>query len=273
MKNKKDTKAFLIGLAMIILVILITVVRGFISSIKEEIPSSQTSNETGLTSGQKYQSISSSELKQKISLGTNLNLLDIRSFGEYSNEHILDSVNVPIEELPVGSKIKVENPVVIITKDSTQREDIETVLKSLQDEHIIQIMVLAGGINAWKDIVGSTVKYGDPKSFTDQSKVSYVESDKLNDAIKKNVSTFILDVRTPQEYSAGHIKGAYNIPFDNLEKRRNEIKSFPKIVVAGINELQEFQASVQLYDMILIQPFVLKGGMNEWQKKSFELTK
>lgn len=35
--------------------------------------------------------------------------------------------------------------------------------------------------------------------------------------------TFILDVRTPEEYGAGHLKGAVLIPVAELERRFGEL--------------------------------------------------
>jgi len=275
MKKQKETQILLVGLSLIVLVMIITVARNIFFPLKEKSSSQQTENKTAVIPEEKFKTINSISLKKKIDAGEKINLLDIRGFESYSNEHILDSINVPIDEFPAASKIIPENPVILITTDLSDEDKtkVETAIKSLKDEHIKNIQVLAGGIEDWKKTIGATINFGNPKSFIDQAKVSYVETDKLNEALKKNIPTFILDVRSSEEYSIGHIKGSINVPFNDLEKRRNELKAFPKIVVVGINELQEFQASVQLYDMILIQPFVLKGGIEEWRKKEFELVK
>ena len=106
----------------------------------------------------------------------------------------------------------------------------------------------------------------------DQSKVSYVDPEKLKEALDQNVPMFIVDVRTSNEYSKGHISGAKNVPFEELEKRRSEI-SEKKVVVVGINELQEFQASVQMYDMLLVSPFVMRGAMPKWEENKYPLVK
>jgi rhodanese-related sulfurtransferase len=131
--------------------------------------------------------------------------------------------------------------------------------------------VLAGGMEVWKQNGGPTVTYGDPTSIIDQSKVSYVEPENLNDALKQNVPMFIVDVRSSDDYAKGHISGAKNIPDDDLEKRRSEITE-KKVVVVGMNELQEFQAAVKMYDMLLVSPFVLKGAMPQWEQKGFPVT-
>ena len=41
----------------------------------------------------------------------------------------------------------------------------------------------------------------------------------------------ILDVRTPGEYSNGHIKGSINIPVDKLGTNLNKLKSKDKAVI------------------------------------------
>lgn len=57
----------------------------------------------------------------------------------------------------------------------------------------------------------------------DMKVMHWDEVDKLNDEY------FILDVRTEVEFGAGHIKGAVNIPVDNLRERINEIPRDKKV--------------------------------------------
>lgn len=40
--------------------------------------------------------------------------------------------------------------------------------------------------------------------------------------------TIIIDVRTPQEFAAGHIDGAHNIPFDQIGQGIQSIKGLKK---------------------------------------------
>ncbi len=41
----------------------------------------------------------------------------------------------------------------------------------------------------------------------------------------------VLDVRTPGEFSGGHVAGSKNIPLQELGRRVNEVKAFKKPVV------------------------------------------
>ena len=46
-----------------------------------------------------------------------------------------------------------------------------------------------------------------------------------------NEGAVIVDVRTPQEYNAGHIKGSKNIPLDSLKNRWSEVEKMKKPVI------------------------------------------
>jgi len=60
--------------------------------------------------------------------------------------------------------------------------------KESKKENFQNFLVLAGGMEVWKQNGGPTVTYGDPTSIIDQSKVSYVEPENLNDALKQNTA-------------------------------------------------------------------------------------
>jgi phage shock protein E len=51
----------------------------------------------------------------------------------------------------------------------------------------------------------------------------------LSDAIKNGA--FLVDVRTPGEFSGGSVKGAVNIPLDKVESQLNKFKDKKHIVV------------------------------------------
>lgn len=44
-------------------------------------------------------------------------------------------------------------------------------------------------------------------------------------------STQFIDVRTPEEFAAGHIAGALNIPLPDISRRKNEIKGLGRSAV------------------------------------------
>lgn len=276
MENKKNDKVIVaIGFGLIILVIIFTIFRSKLFSKNGPIDSVQDNQEDQLSVHQDDNStISPINLNKKIMLDgkkESFTIIDIRSFESWARQHIVESVNITLNEFPVSSKIDPKLPIILVGENDDDK-NIDEALKKLREEKIENVSVLSGGMDAWKQTVGASVTFGNPKSFTDQAKVSYLEPESLNDAISQKAPLFIVDVRSADEFAKGHITGAINIPFEQLEKRRFEITE-KKIIVVGSNELQEFQASVQVYDMLLISPFVMKQAMPGWEKKGFAIVK
>jgi len=276
MRNEKNEKNVLIaGFVLITVVVVFTFYRN--SSLFDS--DKTASQQEGVLDDKKattlpHTTISANDLNKKIIISGNnekIALLDVRPFDSYITEHIVDAINIAIDEFPVGSKID-SDALIIVIGENNEDADIASAVEKLKQEKYKNILVLAGGMEMWKQFIDATVTYGNPKSFIDQAKVSYLDPQALNDALRETVPVFIVDVRTKDEFANGHIEGAKNIPFEELEKRRAEI-SEKRVVVVGANELQEFQAAVQMNDMLLISPFVMRTAMPGWQEKNFPLVK
>lgn len=46
-----------------------------------------------------------------------------------------------------------------------------------------------------------------------------------------NAGAYLVDVRTPSEFAAGHVKDSINIPLDKLQSQLNKLKNKKHIVV------------------------------------------
>lgn len=66
-------------------------------------------------------------------------------------------------------------------------------------------------------------------SFFMDSKNEEVKDEELSEILQNN--PFLVDVRTPQEFAAGTVPGAINIPLDEVEKRVSEFQGKKEIVV------------------------------------------
>jgi len=80
---------------------------------------------------------------------------------------------------------------------------------------------------------------------------------------------FILDVRTQEEYDAGHIKGSTLIPVQELDKRLNEIPKDRKILVYCRTGHRSTQASEILVNNGFKEVYNMKGGIEEWIKAGY----
>lgn len=78
---------------------------------------------------------------------------------------------------------------------------------------------------------------------------------------------FVLDVRTPSEYSAGHVPGAINIPHTELENRLAELgerRDVEIVVYCGTGRRAAMAESVLLEaDFSRVRD--LEGHMKQWQ--------
>lgn len=269
-RDKREKLAVAVGFVFILIVLVITLLRADLFPDKNENNSNNSQKNAVKQDKPKYPTINATELQKKLLLkNSNLALLDIRPFESYAEEHIIDSLQISLDEFPIKEKIDKRTQIIVIGQN-TQDESIAKAIEKLKEEGFEDIIALAGGMDMWKQLLGITVTYGNPNSFIDQSKVAYIDPEQLNEALIQAVPVYIIDVRSKEDFDRNHIQGAINIPFDDLEKRRKEITE-RKAVIVGLNELQEFQASVQLYDMLLISPFVMRTAMPGWQNKGFPL--
>ena len=77
----------------------------------------------------------------------------------------------------------------------------------------------------------------------------------------------LIDVRTPAEYTAGHIAGARNIPQSRLKERLTQIEKYkdtPVIVVCKQGQTAG-AAVTELTQAGFSRVYKLKGGMAQWQ--------
>jgi phage shock protein E len=69
------------------------------------------------------------------------------------------------------------------------------------------------------------------KMFYNNNKVKSITPDQLNEKRRIGFDFFLLDVRTPAEYSVQSIPGSYLIPLQELQQRMQEIPKNKEIVV------------------------------------------
>lgn len=58
-----------------------------------------------------------------------------------------------------------------------------------------------------------------------------------------NNNTLIVDVRTPQEFSGGHVAGSVNIPLNEIPSRLDELKGRENIVFCCASGMRSGQAT------------------------------
>ena len=77
----------------------------------------------------------------------------------------------------------------------------------------------------------------------------------------------LIDVREPNEYEAGHILGARNIPMSQLKNRLKEIRPDKPVYLYCQSGLRSGRAAQLLHKKGYKELYHLKNGFKEWTGK------
>jgi rhodanese-related sulfurtransferase len=213
--------------------------------------------------------ISPDALFKKINVKDNgLFIFDLRGESDFSREHIAASSNFSLESLnekAIGSAGAGKTSDIVIVN---QRENVFEAAKKVNELAVNGFpnsKYLQGGINAWKNRGYPLISSGGGN--VDGSKLKKIEAERLVGGAGVGSGTIqFLDVRGKDSFSQGHIPGAINIPFSDLEKKQGEISPVKKVVVYGNDENEAGRAAITLFDLNFFNAFVLEGGLEGWKK-------
>lgn len=86
-------------------------------------------------------------------------------------------------------------------------------------------------------------------------------------------NALVLDVRNEDEFVAGHIANARNIPLIQLPDRMNELRKYQQkpIIVSCQTSTRSGGACAQLRKAGYTRIYNLRGGLNDWKAASLPL--
>ncbi|MEZ5659028.1 MAG: rhodanese-like domain-containing protein [Burkholderiaceae bacterium] len=118
---------------------------------------------------------------------------------------------------------------------------------------LIAIAIASGGMLAWPMLMGRAAAGAglDPLAATRL----------INDR-----NPVVVDLRAAAEFAAGHLRGARNIPTDQLQRRSTELPQQRPVLLycrSGVNSLRAVQA---LKRGGRDEVFTLTGGIQAWQQ-------
>lgn len=100
-----------------------------------------------------------------------------------------------------------------------------------------------------------------------KARITEVEPRNADEALQQ--ADLLIDVREPDEYRAGHVPGAVNIPRGLLEFRMSSAPEYEprdkKIVIYCKTSGRAALAAVALQDMGYLSVLSIAGGMDAWQ--------
>lgn len=271
--HKKNTNALFIGAGLILLIFAITLFKNDAKKDEAQKKDPQTEKEERVMNLGKSSKISNSELASKLGSNASLLIIDIRDVDSYQKEHISNAINIPmgtdLEMIQALDKDK--NCIVVDYGGDWQMA--ASIAGKMMEAGFKNVTYLDGGFDAWKNNYQSTVSDGDPNSFTDQAKVTYVKVEDLKKMMDSSMTLTIIDVRNENQFKEGHLKNALNIPLGNLVQRKNEIPIGRKIILYDDNGFLAFKGAVRLFDAGVFNVSSLAEGLNTWKEKKYEVVK
>ncbi len=79
----------------------------------------------------------------------------------------------------------------------------------------------------------------------------------------------VIDVRTPEEFAAGHIPGAVNIPFDEVAERISEVEAPHGVALYCMVGPRARRGETALLASGYTSVFHLEGGLAAWQAAGY----
>lgn len=270
--SSSNTIALIIGIALIVVIAILIFLKTTVSN-KKQYQQNTEQQEIIATKLKKTPKISSEDFAKKIQNREKLNILDIRAENDFIQEHLFGSQNIKLSDFNETLKILDKNNSYVIIDNDTASKNAMLLVNTMLDANFKNVAYLDGGFTDWKNNSYPVISIGDPNSFSDQSKVNYIQSDDLKTLLQTNSDLIIIDVRKNAQFADGHLRNALNIPLSDLEKRKSDIPIGRKIIVYADNGLEAFMANVRLFDMGLFNTLALSDGLIEWKKKNYELIK
>ncbi len=204
-----------------------------------------------------------SEVKDRLAKGEKIVFLDLRNTSLYKSEHIVDAEWHTLDSLNEYTPQNGSVPVLVLNP-SSETSDLQAI-NDIFTKKKIDYAILDGGLEAWREVGGAIISEGDPNSYLDQTKVTFVNPKELDGLRSTLPNLFLVDVQSAPDFGKSHIPGAHNFPLTTLEKRRGEIPTGKSLVVYGSDDLSSFQGGVRLFDLQYFGIRVLSGGLPAWK--------
>jgi rhodanese-related sulfurtransferase len=167
----------------------------------------------------------------------NIVLVDVRDRKAVSAGHIPRAFSIPLSTLKNSKALfpKAKGTPIILYSDTAA--DVDAARKIMKTFKYKTVVGFYDGLNVWKQ-AGNKLNRGPALMASAKNPIKYkknlgqgeISISDFEKSLKSNL-IFMVDARTPEEYSAGHFPGSVSIPLEQMQKRMNEIPKDKFIVV------------------------------------------
>jgi hydroxyacylglutathione hydrolase len=200
-----------------------------------------------------------SEFKDEMAKGAIV--VDARFPSAFGGAHIKSSYSIWLDGLSIfpGWLLSYDKPVLLVLEDQNQIEKAMNYLIRIGYDLVLGF--LKDGIEGW-------INAGYPVE-----KLSLLSVHQLKDKIDRGDDLFLLDVREPEEWKAGHIKGSVNIYVGHLEERLAEVpRNKPVVVYCTVGHRAGVAASI-LLRAGFTEVYNTLGSVVAWHNAGYPLVK
>jgi rhodanese-related sulfurtransferase len=194
------------------------------------------------------------ELAEVLKLGdAGAQILDVRDPSEYAKGHIAGSINIALDgqyATWAGTVLNSTKPIVIISEPGREGEAALR-LGRIGFDHVKGYL---------KDGMGALAERQDLVWSTER-----VNALTLAEELDSGNPPLVLDIRTPGEWSAGHLDGSINLPLARLQERIAEVPRDRRIAVHCAGGYRSSIAVSILSQHGITNLIELAGGIAAWK--------
>jgi len=198
----------------------------------------------------------------------NLTVVDARSRVEYDEAHIPGAINMPAEKVAalLPRLVKDRRRELAFYCNGPKCTKSQKAARTAIALGYANVLEYNEGMPGWgrarMPIAGSPLP---------QIDVPAIGPEELVAMLKSGVRPFLLDLRDTEEFRSYHLKGAVNIPLDDLAKRLRRLPKDREIVLACHAGQQSIVAARVLHHLGIERMRRLDGGIIAWQQKGLPL--
>jgi rhodanese-related sulfurtransferase len=179
-------------------------------------------------------------------------LLDVRDATDFAGAHLAGSLNIPLAGKYAtwcGTLLTHEAPIVVIAENGQEEEAVMR-LGRIGFDNVAGF--LEGGLEALRDR---------PELLGQVQRITAVA---LAEQLSSGQPPVVLDVRSEQEWEAGHVAGSLNLPLPHLRERLAELPARGPLVVHCEGGYRSAIAASLLAQSGRQDLFDLVGGFKAW---------
>ncbi|HEY7636025.1 MAG TPA: MBL fold metallo-hydrolase [Gemmatimonadales bacterium] len=182
-------------------------------------------------------------------------VVDTRPAGEYAAGAIPGTLNIPLGRsftTWAGWLIPYDRDFVLIVDDHRTHR-VEEAVRDLAGIGLDRVIAYCGAevVEAWRTARGQL------------QTIESIPSQDVAEAVASNRAAF-LDVRSLEEWSAGHLPGARNLPLGELDERLNEVPRDQPVIVHCQSGARAAIAASLLFSRGISNVQQYPGGFGDW---------